>query len=141
MGISLHIQRVDGHEGDLPIADLTSSLQMFEAIPWQEEISKWEKVPDEEKEVCRPLFQLFDDSGHTLHITAYSQKLMGVAFNYPTPPSPCGMNYEVEDGYIGTDQYPRSELKTLFDCFFTSDTQAMLALLGRYPMSSDTEKP
>jgi hypothetical protein len=137
MGFSLHIQRVDGRQGDLPVADLAESLKMFDAIPWAEEISQWEQIPDEQKEDCRPLFQLFDDSGHSLHITAYSESMLAMAYNFPMPASPFGVSYD-DDGYIGTDQYPRAKLQALFECFFISDTKAMLALLTPFlPIESD----
>jgi hypothetical protein len=131
MGFSLHIQRVDGRDGDLPVADISTSIDMFNAIPWKEEISAWDAAPEEEKELRRPLLQIFDDSGHSLHITAYSEELIALAYNFPSAASPFGMDFE--DGYIGTDQYPRSEIPTLFQCFFSSDTEAMLALLGKFP--------
>jgi hypothetical protein len=141
MGVSLHIQRVDGREGDLPVTDIPTSIEMFNAIPWKEEISQWETVPEEESELRRPLFQLFDDCGHTLHITAYSDQLIGVAYNFPSASSPFGVSYENEEGYIGTDQYPRTGIDALFECFFTSDTQAMLSLLEKYPTLTQPEEP
>ncbi|HEY5812698.1 MAG TPA: hypothetical protein VIT23_08590 [Terrimicrobiaceae bacterium] len=141
MGFSLHIQRGDGREGDLPIADIPSIIEMFKAIPWKDEIAQWEKLPEDERELRRPLLQVFDDCGHKIHITVYSDELMGIAYNFPSPSSPFGVDYEVEEGYIGTDQYPRSELKALLDCFFTSDTQAMLSLLQRFPTIRKAEEP
>jgi hypothetical protein len=141
MGFSLHIQRVDGREGDLPVTDLPTSLEMFHSIPWKEEMSQWEAVPEEERELRRPLFQLFDDSGHSLHITAYSDQSIGLAYNFPSASSPFGVSYENEEGYIGTDQYPRAEIEALFECYFTSDTQAMLSLLEKYPMPAHPEEP
>lgn len=140
MGISLRIQRADGREGDLPSADISTSMEMFNAIPWKEEISQWEAVPEEKREECRPLFQLFDDVGHSLHITAYCEDFLGLAYNFPSPASPFGITYSDDEGYIGTDQYPRAELAALFACFFTSDTQAMLSLLGRFPCITQNEE-
>src|SRR5678816_40438 len=99
MGGSVHIQRVYGREGDLPATDISTSIEMFNSIPWKEEMSQWETVPEEESELRRPLFQLFDDCGHTLHITAYSDQLIGLAYNFPSASSPFGEN---EEGYIGT---------------------------------------
>jgi hypothetical protein len=138
MGVSLHIQRVDGREGDLPSTDISTSIEMFNSIPWKEEMSHWETVPEEESELRRPLFQLFDDCGHALHITAYSDQLIGLAYNFPSASSPFGEN---EEGYIGTEQYPRTEIDILFECFFTSDTQAMLSLLEKYPTLIQPEEP
>jgi hypothetical protein len=105
---------------------------MFEAIPWADEISQWERVPEDQIEERRPLFQVFDDSGHTLHITAYSEDFVGVAYNYPLPASPFGVDY-LEEGYSGTDQVPREKLKALIECFYTSDTDAMILLLATFP--------
>jgi hypothetical protein len=39
MGFSLHIQRVDGHQADLAVADISDSIKMFEAIPWADEFT------------------------------------------------------------------------------------------------------
>jgi hypothetical protein len=47
MGFSLHIQRVDGRQADLPVAAISESIIMFEAIPWADEISQWEQVPED----------------------------------------------------------------------------------------------
>jgi hypothetical protein len=128
----LHIRRVDGHQADLAVADISDSIKMFEAIPWADEISQWEQVPEDQIEERRALFQVFDDSGHTLHITAYSEHLLGVAYNFPLPASPFEVDY-LEEGYIGTDQVPREELRTLIECFYTSDSDAMLSLLATFP--------
>ena len=138
MGVSVHIQRVDGREGDLPATDISTSIEMFNSIPWKEEMSQWETVPEEESELRRPLFQLFDDCGHNLHITAYSDQLIGLAYNFPSASSPFGEN---EEGYIGTNQYPRTEIDILFECFFTSNTKSMLSLLEKYPTLIHPEEP
>jgi len=139
MGCSIHIQRANGQEGDLVAADLASALTLFNAIPWREEIAQWETVPREDREERRPLFQIFDDAAHSLHITAYSENLIALAYNYLRPASPFGLSYEEDDGYIGADQFPRAEVPALFQCFFQCNTPAMLSLLGRYP--TVTEPP
>ncbi len=139
MGFSLHIQRYDGRDGDLPETDIFSVIRLFESIPWTEEVAQWKSLPEEERELRRPLLQVFDDSGHTLHVMAYSDDLIGVAYNYPAASSPFGVSYEEEEGYIGTDQYPRSKFRTLLECFFTSDTQSMIAHLEPF-ITTDNEQ-
>ena len=99
-----------------------------------------DKVPDDEAELRRPLFQIFDDAGNALHVTAHSEDKIGVAYTFPQPASPFGVSYEEDEGYLGTDQYPRAELQVLFECFFASNRQAMRSLLGRYPME-EQESP
>ena len=141
MGFSLHIQRVDGRQGDLPTADIAESMRVFDSIPWEAEVSLWEALPAEQREECRPLLQIFDDSGHSLHITAHSEDLIALAYNYPSQASGFGVSFDDEEGYIGTDQFPRSELATLLECFYSSDRQAMFALLGRFPAAARFEKP
>ncbi|MFN7145073.1 MAG: hypothetical protein ACK4YP_14950, partial [Myxococcota bacterium] len=37
-----------------------------------------------------------------------------------------------EEGYVGTDRYPRPMFRSLFECFFASDTGAMLAHLDGF---------
>ncbi len=140
MGFSLHIRRASGREADLVEVDIPTALEAFLAIPWKEEISEWDTVPDEETESRRPLYQIFDDSGNALHVTAHSEDKMGVAYTFPQPASPFGVSYEEDEGYIGTDQYPRAELKGLFECFFASDRQAMRSLLERYPMAQEGQE-
>lgn len=134
MGFSLHIQRVDGRDGDLPVASMEEAMEMFYAIPWGDEIELWEKVPEKQREERRPLFQIFDDAGHILHITAYSDALIALAYNFPAPASPFGITYEEDDGYIGTDQFPRARFSELIECFYLSDMKAMRALLSQFPM-------
>lgn len=140
MGFSLHIQRANGREADLVEVDLPMAMEAFLAIPWKEEISEWDKVPDDEAESRRPLYQIFDDSGNALHVTAYSEDKMGVYYTFPQPASPFGVSYEDDEGCLGTDQYPRSELQGLFECFFASDRQAMRSLLGRHPMVEEEQE-
>ena len=72
---------------------------------------------------------------------AYSDDLMGVGYNYPAPSSPFGVNYEEEEGYIGTDQYPRERIHDLLQCFFISDTKSMLNHLEEFPSISNEHKP
>ncbi len=133
MGVSLHIQRTDGREGDLPVAEISEALAMFHAVPWAEEIAQWRRLPEDEQEARRPLFQLFDDTGHYLHVTAYSDELIALAYNYPRGASAFGLKECEEEGYLGTDQFPRAEFSELIECFYASDTRAMLALLSRFP--------
>ena len=92
MGFSLHIQRIDGSQGDLLSADIAESIKMFDSIPWADEIARWELVPAEQREECRPLLQIFDDSGHSLHITAYSEDLLAFAYKYPSQASGFGVS-------------------------------------------------
>ena len=133
MGVSLHIQRADGHHAVLEAANCSEVLPLFEAIPWSSEMAEWATVPEEQREELRPLFQLFDDCGHSLHVTAYSESLLGVAYNYPLPPSPFGTDHN-EEGYIGTDQFPRCEISRLFESFFRSDQSEMITVLNKYPL-------
>lgn len=139
MGVSLHIQRVDGREGDLPIAEISDAITMFHAIPWEEEIAKWDRLPEEQREGHRPLFQLFDDSGHALHLTAHSKDFIALAYNFPLQASAFGWQDD-EQGYLGTDQFPRGEFPSLIACFYASDTKAMLALLSRFPAVTREEE-
>jgi hypothetical protein len=111
------------------------AIEMFHAIPWKEEVEQWAKVPEEQREERRPLFQLFDDAGHSLHITAYSDDLLALAYNFPAPASPFGITYEEEVGYVGTNQFPREKFRELVECFYLSDTKAMRDLLGQFPMA------
>ncbi len=141
MGFSLHIQRSDGRDGDLPETDIASVISLFESIPWKEDVAQWKALPQEERELRRPILQVFDDSGHSLHVMAYSDHLIGVAYNFPAPSSPFGVIYEEEEAYIGTDQYPRGEIHTLLECFFASDTEAMLAHLEAFPAINNEQLP
>ena len=141
MGFSLHVQRVDGRHGDLPTADIADSMRMFDSIPWADEISQWEALPAEQREECRPLLQIFDDSGHSLHLTAYSDDLLALAYNYPSQTSGFGVSFDDEEGYIGTDQFPRRGLAALLECFYSSDPQSMFLLLEQFPAVTRTEKP
>lgn len=137
MGFSLYIQRVDGRGGDLPVASIEEAIEMFHAIPWKDEVEQWEKVPKEQREECRPLFQIMDDVGHLLRITAYTNDLIDLGYNFPSHASPFGISYE-EDGYIATDQFPRDRFRDLIECFYLSDTKAMRALLSQFPMAGQT---
>jgi hypothetical protein len=135
MGFSLHIQRVDGRDGDLPVASMEEAIEMFHAIPWKDEVELWAKVPEEQREELRPLFQIFDDAGHALHITAYSDALIALTYNFPAPASPFGITYEEDQGYVGTNQFPREKFRELVECFYLSDTKAMRTLLSQFPMA------
>lgn len=133
MGVALHTQRARGEQADYPVVELGEALVMFNSIPWEKEIEAWSEMPDGEIENHRPLFQLMDDSEHSLRITAYSRDLMGLAYDYPVRICGTLAGPEFEQGYLATNQFPRASLRELLACFFSVDEERMLALLRRYP--------
>lgn len=47
---------------------------------------------------------------------------------------------EFEQGYFGTDYFPRESIRELFTLFFTSDEDHMLALVEKYPQDADVDE-
>ena len=133
MGVALHTQRVTGEQADYPVIELEESLIIFNALPWEKMMEAWEQMPEEEREAVMPLFQLMDDSEHSLRITAYSRDLLGLAYDYPVRGRGTLSGPEFEQGFFSTDQFPRESVRELLTLFFTSHEDCMLSLLRRYP--------
>ncbi|MDD5706660.1 MAG: hypothetical protein PHR35_12115 [Kiritimatiellae bacterium] len=141
MGVALQVQRVTGEQAEYPVIELEEALIIFESIPWEKEIEAWGNVPDEELEEFRPLFHLMDDTGHSLMITAYCRELVGLAYEYPVKVHGALFGTpSFEQGYVGTDQYPRASMRELLTQFFTGDQNGMFSLLQRYPPAANAEE-
>jgi len=132
MGVALHTQRVSGEQADYPVVELDEALAIFNSIPWEKEIEAWSDVLDGDIEDRRPLFQLMDDSEHSLRLTAYSRDFVGLAYDYPVRSSGTLAGPEFEQGYLAANQFPRASVRELLTRFFSSDEHLMLELLGRY---------
>jgi len=105
-------------------------------VPFRLWIASWKLTPHYISSNDTPRDRRGYDAGHSLRIFAYSDTLLGLAYTFPAPASPFGLSYEDDDGYIGTDQFPRARVGELIECFFTSDTKAMRSLLAQFPMSA-----
>ena len=133
MGIALHTQRVSGEQADYPVVELEEALVMFNSFPWEKQIEAWSEVPDGEVEDCPPLFQLMDDSEHSLRITAYSPDLAELAYDYPVRIRGTLTGPDFEQGFLWTDQFPSASLRELLTLFFSSGEERMIALLRSHP--------
>jgi hypothetical protein len=133
MGVALLTQSVTGEQSDYPVINLEEALIIFTSMPWEKEMEAWEQMPEGEREDCMPLFHLMDDTEHALRITAYSRDLVGLAYDYSIRGRMTFAGPEFEQGYFGTDQFPRESIRELLTLFFTSDEDHILALLQRYP--------
>jgi len=142
MGVALLTQSVTGEQSDYPVINLEEALIIFNSMPWEKEMEAWEQMPEEERENCMPLFHLMDDTEHALRLTAYSCDLVGLAYDYSIRGRMTFAGPEFEQGYFGTDQFPRASIRELFTLFFTSDEDHMLALLKQYsdPEVADTDE-
>lgn len=68
---------------------------------------------------------------------------MGVALHtqkYPVRGRMTFAGREFEQGYFGTDYFPRESIRELFTLFFTSDEDHMLALVEKYPQDADVDE-
>jgi hypothetical protein len=145
MGVALHTLSVTGEQSDYPVINLEEALIIFNSMPWEKEMEVWEEMAEEDRENCMPLFHLMDDTEHALRLTAYSRDLVGLAYDYSIRGRMTFAGPEFEQGYFGTDQFPRASIRELLTLFFTSDEDHMLALLQRYPdpevTDTDEESP
>ncbi len=133
MGVALLTQSVTGEQSDYPVINLEEALIIFNSMPWEKEMAAWEQMPEGERENCMPLFHLMDDTEHALRLTAYSRDLVGLAYDYSIRGRMTFSGPEFEQGYFGTDQFPRASIRELLTLFFTSDEDHILSLLQRYP--------
>jgi hypothetical protein len=134
MPFSLYVHRTDKREDELSPVDFEQALNIFGSIPWEEDVSVWETVPDETSEEHRPLFTVFDDAGCAIAITPYSDDLLAFAYEYPQRRSRFGSVDEPER--VGTDQFPRAKVALLLSAFFDGDRDTILQFIERYPMQS-----
>ena len=142
MGVALLTQSVTGVQSDYPVINLEEALIIFNSMPWEKEMAAWEQMPEGERANCMPLFHLMDDTEHALRLTAYSRDLVGLAYDYSIRGRMTFAGPEFEQGYFGTDQFPRASIRELLTLFFASDEDDMLSLLQRYPDPeiADTDK-
>ena len=133
MGVALLTQSVTGEQSDYPVINLEEALIIFNSMPWEKEMEAWEQMPEAERDDFRPLFHLMDDTEHALRIMAYSPELLGLAYDYSIRGRMTFAGPEFDQGYFGTDQFPRASIRELLTLFFTSDEDHILSLLQRYP--------
>lgn len=133
MGVALHTQRVTGEQEDYPVIELEEALVMFSSFQWEKQIEAWDELPDGTDEGRQPLFQLMDDSQHSLRIAEVEPNLITLAYDYPVRVGGTLAGPDFEQGFLWTDRFPTTSLRELFTLFFLSDEDRMLALLNRYP--------
>ena len=130
MGFSLCMHRVDGRQADLPLADLDTALKAFHSMPWKEEIAQWKAISYAEE--LRPVFIIYDDAAHALHVMQYDEDL-AATYSFPARRTKFGLHYEdSQDSLSGV--FPHEKLADLFFTFFLGNEGEMMALLAKYPV-------
>lgn len=133
MGYSLYVHRSDGRDAHLSPVALPQALALFHEIPWRDDVAHWLAQPSESREDNRPLFRLSDDAGASLNITAYSDDLLAFLYEYPVFAL---IETQGVEG-VGTDQYPRAEIRALLSAFFQDDRGAILRFIEQYPTKEE----
>lgn len=139
MGVALQTQRATGELSVYEVIEQEEALAIFNAFAWEKEIEAWEQIPEGTSEDFMPLFQLVDDSEHSLRITAYSPDLVGLSYDYPVRGRMTFAGPEFEQGSFGTDLFPRESVRELITLFFSCDDDRMLSLLQRYPSAEASD--
>lgn len=130
------MNRVDGRQGDLLEADLDTSLRAFRSMPWKEEVAQWKAISCPEE--FRPVFTIYDDAAHALHIMQYDENL-AATYSFPARRTKFGFHYEAaQDSVSGI--FPHEKLADLFFTFFLGNEAEMMALLARYPAKDEPQQ-
>ena len=132
MPAALYIRRADGREDDLPSVELAEAIQIFNTIPWKEEIAAWKLLPADSQAERQPVFRLTDDTACNLSIATATDEAISFTFDYPDFRPQFGFAFTDGRDSVSSSDCPRSELETLFGYFFAGDEKAIFSLTAKY---------